>query len=130
METKLMSVSGAKTKVVNKRAPRIRLSGNWLDTIGFEGGKLAAAQYDHGSILLRAHDSDNYRNLVRGAYKTGAGLFQVRQTTHNRKLTSYIEIKGARLEPLGFTIGSVIAVQYEHGFIKITLIDLDQPVNN
>ena len=126
METKVMCVGSAKTKAVNKRAPIIRLTGDWLDKIGFEGGKVATAQYDHGSILLRAHDSENYRNLVRGAYKTGAGLFQVRRLTHNRKLITYIYIKGARLESLGFTIGSVIAVQYEHGFIQITLIDLDK----
>lgn len=126
METKIMTVGSAKTKVVNKRRPRIRLSGFWLNEIGFEGGKLAAAQYDHGSILIRAHNSDNYRNLVRGAVKEKSGLFQVRQTTHNRKLTPHLELKGFRLELLGFAIGSVIAVRYEYGFIKITLIDLNK----
>ena len=126
METKVMSVGSAKTKVVNKRRPRIRLTGFWLNEIGFEGGKLAAAKYDHGTILLHAHDSDNYRNLVRGAFKEKSGLFQVRQTTHNRKLTTHIEIMGFRLETLGFSIGNVIAVRYEYGFIKITLIDLNK----
>jgi hypothetical protein len=126
METKIMSVGSAKGKGVNKRRPRIRLSGFWLDKIGFESGKLATAKYDHGSILLRLHDSDNYKNLVRGAFKEGSGLFQVRRTVRNQKTVSHIDIKGFRLETLGFTIGSVIAVQYEHGFIKIMLIDLDK----
>mgnify|MGYP005855551779 CR=1 FL=1 len=123
METKVIRVGSAKgSRSGNRRRPSIRLSGFWLGETGFESGKLITVKYDHGSILIRAHKSDKYRNLVRG--KSGAGLFQVRSAWRNKKLVPSIDIKGFRLEPLGFAIGSVIAVQYEHGFIKIRLIDL------
>lgn len=120
MERKVIRVGSAKS--TRGRRPRIRLSGFWLDKIGFESGKLMTVKYNHGSILVRAHNSDKYRNLVRG--KTGAGLLQVRRALRNKKLVPIIDIKGLQLEPLGFAIGSVIAVQYGHGFIKIRLIDL------
>jgi len=125
METKVISVGSAKGNGL-KRRPRIRLSGDWLEKIGFESGKLAVAKYEYGSIILQAHDSDNYRNVVKGAFKAGAGLFQVRREFRNKKLVSNIVITGFRLEPLGFAIGSVIAVRYEYGFIKIILINLDK----
>lgn len=125
MEIKIMNVCGVKSKGL-KRRPRIRLSGDWLEKIGFESGKLVVAKYEYGSIILQAHDSDKYRNVVKGAFKAGAGLFQVHRGFHNKKWVSSITITGFRLEPLGFTIGSVIAVRSEYGFIKIMLINLDK----
>jgi hypothetical protein len=35
-------------------------------------------------------------------------------------------MKGLWLENFGFTIGSLIAVRYEYGFVQILLIDLDK----
>jgi hypothetical protein len=128
METKVMIVTNAK-KGANRRIPRMRLSGDWLNEVGFESGKLATAKYDHGSISLRLEDSDNYRNLVRGAFKDGSGLFQVLGRMRNQKMVPHINITGARLETLGFTIGSSIAVWYEYGFIQIRLIDLDKLID-
>ena len=122
METKVMVVTSGGTK----RLPVIKLTGNWLDEIGFEYGKLVTAEYGQGKILLQLQDSDNYKDLVKGALKASSGLFQVRRNFQHKKLFSHIDISGFWLEPLGFTVGSVIAVRYEYGLIKILLIDLDK----
>jgi hypothetical protein len=71
-------------------------------------------------------DSDNYKDLVKGAFKASSGLFQVRRETGNKKSFSQIDIKGFWLENIGFIIGSVFAVRYEFGFMKILLIDLEK----
>jgi hypothetical protein len=121
-----MVVTHAKAKRVNRRRPVIKLGGNWLDEIGFSAGKLVTAEYTSGRILLRLQDSDNYKDLVKSALKASSGLFQVRLETNNKKQFSQIDIKGFWLETFGFTIGSVIAVRYQFGFIKIYLIDLSK----
>lgn len=126
METRIMVVTSAKAKNMIRRRPVIRFQGNWLDEIGFSSGKLATAEYEQGRIILRLQDSDNYKDLVRSALKASSGLFQVRLETNNKKQFSQIDIKGFWLETIGFTIGSVIAVRYEFGFIKIFLINLEK----
>ena len=126
METRVLTVTHAKTKSVNRRRPVIKLGGNWLDEIGFSAGKLVTAEYERGRILLRLQDSDNYKDLVKSALKASSGLFQVRLETNNKKQFPQIDLKGVWLENIGFTIGSVIAVRYEYGFIKILLIDLSK----
>ncbi|MCL6591986.1 MAG: type I toxin-antitoxin system SymE family toxin [Firmicutes bacterium] len=124
MKTRVMIVSHA--KAASRRRSMIKLTGNWLDEIGFTAGKLVTAEYGKGKILLRLQDSDNYKDLVRGALRTSSGLFQVRLEKNNKKQFSQIDIKGFWLEELGFTIGSMIAVRYEYGFIKILLVDLEK----
>ncbi|MCL6592089.1 MAG: hypothetical protein K6U80_19345 [Firmicutes bacterium] len=128
METKVIAVTNVK-KGANRRVPRITLSGCWLNEIGFVSGKLAVAKYDHGIISLRLEESENYRNLVRGAFKDGSGLFQIYGRTRNQKTISQIQIYGIRLETLGFAIGRFTLVQYEYGFIQIKLIDLDKVID-
>lgn len=128
METKVMVVTNVKKGANStRRVPRITLSGDWLSGIGFESGKLATAQYDHGSILLRLHDAQDYRDLVRGAFKDGSGLFQVHGRSYKgQKMVSRISLLGVRLETLGFSIGSHVLLRYEYGMIKITLLDLSK----
>lgn len=126
METRVLTVTHAKAKGVNRRRPVIRLQGDWLDEIGFKWGKLVTAEYETGKILLRLQDSDNYKNLVKSALKASFGLFQVRRETNNKREFSQIDMKGFWLENIGFTIGSVFAARYEYGFIKILLIDLEK----
>ena len=83
METKLMHVTNCIRP--NRLKPRIHLTGEWLSKIGFESGKLATAQYESGSIILRLHEAEDYKDLVRGAFKDGSGLFQVTGRTRNQK---------------------------------------------
>lgn len=124
METRVFVVTRAKAAA--KRRPVIRLQGNWLDEIGFTAGKLVAAEYAKGRIILRLQDSGNYKDLVKSALKASSGLFQVRLETNNQKQFSQIDLKGFWLENIGFTIGSVFAARYEFGLIKILLIDLSK----
>lgn len=128
METKLMVVTNAKKG--SKLVPRMRLGGKWLNEIGFEYGKLAAIQYEQGRIFIKLHDVDNYRDLVRGALKDGSSLFQICGKVYSsQKIIPHINLAGIRLETLGFSIGSHIAVRYEYGSIQITLVHLDQLID-
>ncbi|MGE5604198.1 MAG: SymE family type I addiction module toxin [Bacteroidota bacterium] len=120
METKVMVVSS------RGKIPAIRLSGNWLEKIGFSAGKLVTAEYMAGKIVIRLQDSDNYKDLVKDALKASSGLFQVSQHFQHYKYFTLIEISGFWMKQLGFVVGSVIALRYEYGFIKITLIDLEK----
>lgn len=124
METRVLVVTSA--KAANRRRPVIKLTGDWLDEIGFTYGKLVTAEYETGKIILRLEDSDNYKDLVKSALKASSGLFQVRRETHNKKQFSQIDLKGFWLENIGFNIGSVFAARYEYGLIKILLIDLEK----
>jgi hypothetical protein len=124
METRVLTVTSAKS--ANRRRPVVRLQGDWLDKIGFSYGKLVTAEYEQGKIHLRLQDSEDYKDLVKSALKASSGLFQVRRETCNKKAFSQIDMKGFWLENIGFTIGSVFAVWYEYGFIKILLIDLEK----
>ena len=128
MDTRIMAVGSAKTKTGKKRRSRVRITGFWLNSIGFENGKLVSAEYNYGNVILKAHDSDiaTYESLVNGIRKNKSSLLQVRQDLKNKQYTPHIEIKGFWLENLGFTIGSVIAVQYENGLINIRLLDLSK----
>lgn len=124
METRVFVVTRA--KAAGRRRPVIRLQGDWLDEIGFAYGKLVTAEYETGKITLRLQDSDNYKDLVKGAFKASSGLFQVRKESNNKRHYSQINLKGFWLENIGFTIGSVFAARYEYGLIKILLIDLEK----
>ncbi|MCL6592169.1 MAG: hypothetical protein K6U80_19760, partial [Firmicutes bacterium] len=131
METKVLAVSDAKeyytgaTAKKPKRCPVVRLQGDWLSGIGFTCGKLAAAEYGPGRIILRLRDSGSYKDLVKGALKTNSGLFQVQRETNNKLEFPRIDIRGFRLKQIGFTIGSVMIARYEYGLIKLLLVDLD-----
>ncbi len=124
MGTRVLVVTSA--KATRRRRPVIKLTGDWLDEIGFTYGKLVTAEYATGKITLRLQDSNDYKSIVKGAFKASSGLFQVRRETHNKKQFSQIDLKGFWLESIGFIIGSVIAVRYEFGLIKILLVDLEK----
>lgn len=116
------------SKGVSKRRPRIRLSGFWLNAIGFEYGSLVTAEYQSGSIVLKLQGSgiDTYNSVVKNARKNKAGLFQVSHEYKNKKLTPLIDIKGFWVEDLGFEIGGIVIVQSEYGLIHIRALDLEK----
>lgn len=128
METQVMLVGSAKTDNLQRRIPRIRLGGFWLGGIGFEPEMIATAEYEKGSIILKLQGSgiDTYKSLAAQARINQTLLLYVRQEFHNKKHTPYIEIRGAWLEKLGFTVKSVILVRTEYGLIRIKLIDPDK----
>jgi hypothetical protein len=123
METRLLTVTHAKAKRVNRRRPTIKMLGGWLDEIGFTAGKLVAGEYSSGKIILRLLDSGNCQDSEKGAFKAGSGLFQVRRQMKGQKHYSEIDMTGFWLERFGFTIGGVVAARYEYGLIKLLLID-------
>jgi hypothetical protein len=120
METRVLTVTHAKAKGINRRRPVIKLGGNWLDEIGFTAGKLVAGEYGKGKIILRPLDSG------KGEFKASPGLFQVRRRIAGKKPYSEIDLTGFWLERFGFTIGGVVAARYEYGLIKLLLIDPGQ----
>ena len=127
MDTKVMVVGSEKSKNI-RRKPRIRIAGFWLNAIGFEPESLVTAQYESKSIILKVEGSglDTYRNVVRYARVNKTGLLQVKEQSHNGKITPHLEIKGFWLEMLGFKIGSLIIVNYEYGSMNIRLLELDK----
>ena len=130
MDTKVMVVGSTKASYTNteRRRPRIRLAGFWLNEIGFEYEKMVTVEYQNGRINLKLQGSgiETYKNLVKEARKSGLDLIKVENQYHNKKLTPHLEIKGFRLNDLGFNIGSVILVRFEYGHIEIILLDISK----
>lgn len=128
MLTKIMTVTSAKTRNILKRRPKISFTGLWLKEIGFEYDNLVTVTHEDGNLVFKAHESGTktYIKLVKGVLKNKSGLLQVCSRGLRDKQIPHFEIKGQWLEDLGFTIGSVIAVQYQQGIINVRLIDLDQ----
>jgi len=126
MDTKVMVVGSAKG--VQKRRPRIRLIGFWLNEIGFEYNSLATAEYEKGSIIIRLQGTglEAYGKVVKQALGSKTGLLQVRLDSHNKKRTPCLEVKGNWLEKSGFAIGGVIVVRFGYGVINIRLVDPDK----
>lgn len=128
METKVNIVGSAKSSNEQKRRPRIRLAGFWLEELGFTADCLATVEYTKGQISIKRQGVgiDIYNQVVKSIRISQTGLLQVKTEVHNQKRTAHLEVKGFWLEELGFQIGSVIVVQYTYGLIKIRLLDLDK----
>jgi hypothetical protein len=128
METKVNVVGSAKSNNEQKRRPRIRLAGFWLEEIGFTADCLATVEYAKGQIIIKRQGVgiNTYNQVVKSIRTSKAKLLQVKAGLHNKKRTAHLEVKGFWLEELGFQIGSVIVVQYTYGLIKIRLLDLDK----
>lgn len=126
METKIMVVGSAKTSSEHKRRPRIRISGFWLADIGFAPGTLVSGSSEQGKLVFEAHGLgiETYQKIVKDVLKSGSKLLQVKNELHNKKRTPHFEVKGAWLEACGFSIGQVIAVQYEYGKITVHVLDI------
>lgn len=128
METKVNVVGSAKSSNEQKRRPRIRLAGFWLEELGFTADCLATVEYAKGQIAIKRQGSgiDTYNQVVKSIRTSQTRLLQVKTEVHNKKRTAHLEVKGFWLEEWGFQIGSVILVQYTYGLIKIRLLDLDK----
>ena len=129
MNTQLMVIGSAKA-ASDRRRPKIRLAGFWLERIGFTPDSLIAAEYDREQIPLRLQGEglDTYKRIVRQLRANRSGLLQVRNELHNKKRTPHIEVKGFWLESLGFPIGGLIAIQSEYGLIRIRCVHLENLV--
>lgn len=126
MDTKIMVVGSVKGSL--RRRPRIRLSGFWLDEIGFNYNRLATADYESGQIIIKLQGSgaDTYSQVVKGVLASKGGLLQVRLEWHGKQKEPHLEINGLWLEDFGFTIGSIMAVKLEYGLITIRLVDFEK----
>ena len=126
-DTKIIAIGSCKAS--NRRRPRIRLAGLWLEEIGFEADTLVTTAYDNGSIILKVQGKgvETYRRLVSQIRKDKSGLIQVRSLLHNKKRAPHLELKGFWLERFGFAIGGVVAVRYKYGLIQIKLLALNWP---
>lgn len=129
MNTQLMVIGSAKAGD-DRRRPRIRLSGFWLEDFGFKPDSLIAAEYDKEQITLKLQGEglDTYKRIVRQLRADRLGLLQVKNELHNKKRTPHIEVKGFWLESMGFPIGGMIAVQSEYGLLRIRRVHLEKLV--
>lgn len=125
MIKKIMVVGSEKG--VQRPKPRMRLSGLWLNEIGFTDNSLATAEYEAGKMTIKLKGSglDTYSQVVRGVIAAKAGLLQVKPAPFNKIHTPHLEIKGYWLEGWGFAIGSVFVVKAEYGLINISLMELE-----
>ena len=128
METKIMVVGSCKTTTKNKRRPRIRISGFWLVDIGFVPETLVSGSSEQGKLVFEAHGLgiETYQKVVKDVLKSGSKLLQVKNELHNKKRTPHFEVKGQWLEACGFSIGKVIAIQYEYGRITVHGLDIEK----
>lgn len=128
MDTRVLVVGSSKSNNSQKRRPRIRLSGFWLNEIGFEYDNLVSAEYGTGSIVLKLQGkgTETYSKVVKGLLKNKSGLLQVNHEFKNKKQTIHLDLKGFWMEDYGFKIGSVIVVKSEYGVINIRVLDLDK----
>lgn len=125
MDVKIMKVGGAKLNLHGGRRPRIRITGFWLTDLGFELDSLVTAEFLDGCIEFKPQGkgTEVYIRLAKKARGNRSALLQVRNEIHNGKQTPHFEVCGLWLERLGFTIGSVIAIRYAYGYIRVKLLD-------
>lgn len=129
MDRKIMIVGSAKSHNINKRRPRIRISGFWLNEIGFEIDSIFTCLYENGKITLKLEGKgvDTYNRAVKSLIgSNNSGLLQVRKDYVNNKPTPNIQMKGYWLDNYGFHIGSVIIVSFKYGFLDVRVIDIDK----
>lgn len=128
MGTKIMVVGSCKGSDEHKRSARIRLSGFWLNNIGFESDTLVSCSKDNGMLVFEAHGVgiETYHKVVKNLLKSASQLIQVKNELHNKKCTPHLEVKGEWLSQYGFYIGQVIAVQYEYGRITVRVLDIEK----
>ena len=129
MDRKIMIVGSAKAHSFNKRRPRIRLTGFWLNKIGFEVDSIVTSCYDNGRITLKLEGKgvDIYKSVAKSLIDSNnTGLLQVRNDYVNNKPTPNIEMKGYWLEKYDFNIGSIFIISFEYGFIDIRIVDIEK----
>ena len=128
MDRKIMIVGSAKSHNINRRRPRIRISGFWLTEIGFQTDSIVTSHYENEKITLKLEGKgiDTYNSVVKTLIgSNNSSLLQVRKDYVNSKPTPNIQMKGYWLENYGFNIGSVIIVSFKYGFLDIRVIDID-----
>jgi hypothetical protein len=110
--------------VPGKYGPRpcIKISGNWLNEIGFTCGKVIAVKYSLGKIILRLLE-ETPPEFVTGVWKDGSRLIRVRRVVYKGLYYSYFCFSGVGLVRSGFTVGKTFAVLYEYGLIKLLVIE-------
>lgn len=129
METRIAPVRNARAyyhKNRSKSRPTIRLQGDWLNEIGFTYGKLALAEHEKDRLIIRLRDEAGYKELVKDAYQTGSGLFQVRRAIILKNSFPRLDIHGFPLQRLGLTIGRIALARYEYGLISLSLAEASQ----
>lgn len=127
MISRLITVSSAKTDGVRRRRPSIRLSGLWLQEIGFAPNAVVTAKYEYGVIELSLHGEgmEAYKSIDKKTLTTSSGTIQITKEYKNKKITPCFQFLGYWLEEYGFTIGSVVYVQSEYGKMTLKLLDVD-----
>lgn len=121
MDAQLAIVSGIKTKEPKRHKPQIKLSGKWLEEIGFSPDKLVTANYENCSIVLQLEEEEveTENTMIKGLLRNSIVLLQVRQEIKGKMVTPHIEMKGFWLEDLGFRVGCEIIVSYKQNLINI-----------
>jgi hypothetical protein len=128
MDKKYMFVGSSKTNNPEKKRPRIRITGRWLNTIGFENETIAKVQLNRGEIVIKyvSNGMNNYKMLSLNS-NDGSNYMIVRNMHKGEKCVPYIEMKGYWLSEYGFDIGDMLSISYTYGVIKIDTVYLGEP---
>ena len=123
MDTKLIVVGSAKNQTI-KRIPRIRLSGFWLNEVGFEFNTVVSVNYEDGNLVLQRHESgkEAYFHLADLGLRRRSFMLRVSRDNMNNQRPQLI-LKGYWLDEFDFNIGAVAVVRYEYGIIKMKVLD-------
>ena len=112
-----MKVSSARCTAHSKRAI-IKISGLWLNEIGFESGNLIEVFTSSGKLVLKVCNEDGKSVLGKGST-----FIQIRKLNTGGKVVPVFTVEGKWIENAGFAMGKIVLVQYEFGGMTIKVIN-------
>jgi hypothetical protein len=112
---------------VNSRTASIRFMGEWLKEIGFLCDKLVSIEEENGILILKVHENslETYTKLTKGRFENKVRLIQIGSKKKGNNISPTFDLKGRWFENLGFRTGTVACAFFEHGVIRLKIIDID-----
>jgi len=125
---KVVTTSYIARPYADDKIPKIRLSGEWLNEIGFGIGAVATAGAEPGTMTLNLQDADTeYNALMKYVRAQKLKIFQVYKEPHNRHGPQpCIGITGSIVDKAGFQPGDMLAASYQQGVIKLQKLDFEK----
>ena len=110
--------------------PQVRMSGDWLNDIGFTVNSVATVESEPGvmTLALKDEDTGEYKAFMKYLRGNKMKLVQTSKDTHNRweKPRPCIGITGSIVERAEFKTGDMLAASYDYGVIKLQKLDFEK----
>jgi hypothetical protein len=121
---KIIQMTYRKDKYTGILIPKLRLSGSWLNDIGFTAHELVTAESEQDIITFKVQENgmSNYKDLVKYARQNKMKLLQIREEAGLPNLMT----TGSLVENAGFEITDALAASYEDGIIKLQKLDFEK----